>query len=69
MLDESIMSQFPPSVPHLPPANRSGSGCARALFVLIAGVVLVAVLAWLTKDKSGKDPQKVGNAPVPGQVK
>lgn len=63
------MSQSPPGVPHLPPANRGSSGCARALFILIAGCALVAGLAWLMKDQSGKDTQKVSNVPIPGQVK
>jgi len=63
------MSQSPPDVPHLPPANRRSSGCARALFILIAGFALVAGLAWLMKDKSAEAPKKVGNVPISNQVK
>ena len=63
------MSESPPPLVYMPANERKSSGCARALLILIFGVLLVSVLAYVTRDSPDKEEpieavgETVGQAP------
>ena len=62
LLDASNMSEAPPPLAY-PPQARKTSGCARAVVILIFGVLLVSVLTKLVKDQREEDAAET-SAPV-----